>query len=270
MSMVNASFPSGHGGLPPAPSHMTQQEWSLRLELAACYRLFDWLGWSESIYNHITVRLPEALGQPEAFLINPYGLHYTEVTASNLLTIDIEGRKLSKSDWPVNPAGFVIHSAIHRARPDAHCVMHTHTTAGMAVACKQSGLRYDNFYAANLHGLVAHHDFEGVTTDAEEQPRLVASLGNCEVLVLRNHGLLTVGPHLPGAFARMWSVQRACEVQAVTDAMSGPNRTISADVLAAMPGQLQAMTQAASSTRRGDLPFQALLRRAGISYDTLA
>lgn len=255
---------------PHTPQGMRREEWLLRLELAACYRLFDWLGWSESIYNHITVRLPALPGQPERFLINPYGLHYTEVTAGNLVTIDVEGNKVCDSPWPVNPAGFVIHSAIHRARPDAHCVMHTHTTAGMAVACKHDGFRYDNFYAANLHGLVAHHDFEGVTTNEDEQPRLVASLGDGEVLVLRNHGLLTLGPHVPGAFARMWSTQRACEVQVMTDSMAGPNRAIPQSVLAGMPRQLQAMTQAAGNARRGELPFQALLRKAGISYQMLA
>ena len=267
---MNAPDGIRHAGVPPAPAGMAEDEWLLRLELAACYRLFDWLGWSESIYNHITVRLPAAHDGAERFLINPYGLHYTEVTASNLVTVDVQGRQLCNGRWPVNPAGFVIHSAIHRARPDAHCVMHTHTTAGMAVACKHEGLRYDNFSAANLYGLVAHHDFEGVTTSADEQPRLVASLGAAEVLVLRNHGLLSVGPHIPGAFARMWSVQRACEVQLATDAMAGANRSIPAAVLAAMPQQLQAMTQAAGATRRGELPFQALLRRAGIAYAALA
>jgi len=255
---------------PPAPAGMAEEEWCLRLELAACYRLFDWLGWAESIYNHITVRLPGAEGQSETFLINPYGLHYAEVTASNLVKVDVDGRKVCDSPWPVNPAGFVIHSAIHRARPDAHCVMHTHTTAGMAVACKHDGLRSDNFYSANLHGLVAHHDFEGVTTSLDEQPRLVASLGACEVLVLRNHGLLTIGPHVPGAFARMWSTQRACEVQMAADSMNGRNRVVPDSVLAAMPVQMRAMTQAAGGTRRGELPFEALLRRASISYEMLA
>lgn len=248
------------------PAHIDAQEWSLRLELAACYRLFDWMGWAESIYNHITVRLPDREGRPEAFLINPYGLHYAEVTASNLVRIDVEGRKLDDSLWPVNPAGFVIHSAVHRARPDAHCVMHTHTTAGMAVACKEEGLRSDNFYSAALHGLVAYHDFEGVTTDEAEQPRLVASLGSKEVLILRNHGLLVLGPHVPGAFGRMWSAQRACEVQLAADAMAGPNRAVPASVLERIPGQLQPMAQATGGARRGELAFEALLRRAGIGW----
>lgn len=246
------------------PAGMASEEWALRLELAACYRLFDWLGWSESIYNHITLRVPG-----EAFLINPYGLHYCEVTAGNLVKIDAAGRVLDGSGWPVNPAGFVIHSAIHAARSDAHCVMHTHTTAGIAVACKRDGLRSDNFYSAALHGLVAYHGFEGVTTSADEQPRLVASLGEREVLVLRNHGLLTVGPHVPGAFGRMWSVQRACEVQLASDSMAGANVPVPQAVLDAIPGQLRPMSAAAGIARRGELAFEAFLRKAGIAYTDL-
>jgi ribulose-5-phosphate 4-epimerase/fuculose-1-phosphate aldolase len=138
------------------------------------------------------------------------------------------------------------------------------------VACKHDGLRSDNFYSANLHGLVAHHDFEGVTTSADEQPRLLASLGDCEVLVLRSHGLLTLGPHVPGAFARMWSTQRACEVQMAADSMQGPNRVVPEAVLTAIPTQMKAMTQAAGGTRRGELAFVALLRRAGVTYTALA
>ena len=247
------------------PHGMAPEEWALRLELAACYRLFDALGWAESIYNHITLRVPG-----EAFLINPYGLHYGEVTAANLLKIDAEGRLLSDSPWPVNPAGFVVHSAIHRARPDAHCVMHTHTTAGMAVACKDGGLRSDNFYSAALHGQVAYHDFEGITTQADEQPRLLASLGQREVLILRNHGLLTVGPHVPAAFGRLWSVQRACEVQALSDAMAGANRAVPSEVLGAIPAQLRPMAQAGGAARRGELAFEAALRKARIVYTDLA
>ncbi|MGV3570565.1 MAG: class II aldolase/adducin family protein [Ramlibacter sp.] len=251
------------------PAGMRDEEWGLRLELAACYRLFDWLGWSESIYNHITLRVPGDAGG-EAFLINPYGLHYCEVTAANLLKIDADGALLADAPWPVNPAGFVIHAAIHRARPDAHCVMHTHTTAGIAVACKRDGLRSDNFYSAALHGLVAYHAFEGVTTGIEEQPRLVASLGQREVLVLRNHGLLTVGPHVPGAFGRMWSAQRACEIQLAADAAAGPNIPVPQCVLDAIPGQLRPMNAAAGPARRGELPFEAFLRKARIAYTDLS
>lgn len=260
--------------LPPTVQHsvdgMTDAEWQSRLELAACYRLFDWLGWSESIYNHITLRLPAQDDLAETFLINPYGLHYGEVTASNLVKIDLEGRKLDNSPWPINPAGFVIHSAVHRARRDAHCVMHTHTTAGMAVACKESGLRADNFYSVYLHPHVAYHAFEGITTSPEEQPRLLASLGDKEVLFLRNHGLLTCGAHVPAAFSRMWSAQRACEIQLATDSMAGPNRPVPPEVLSAIPAQLKPMEAAAGAVRFGELPFKALLRRAGIAYADIA
>ena len=155
------------------PADISAEEWALRLELAACYRLFAHLGWSEMIFNHITLRVP---GAEPHFLINPYGLHYSEVTARNLVKIDLAGAVIGESAYPINPAGFVIHSAIHANRPDAHCIIHTHTTAGIAVACKKEGLAFDNFYSAQFWGRVAYHDFEGVTTDLAEQQRLVASL----------------------------------------------------------------------------------------------
>ena len=196
-------------------------EWQARVELAACYRIFAMLGWTEMIYNHITVRLPDTVaGGAKQFLINPFGLHYSEVTASNLLKIDIEGNKLDADNpWPVNPAGFTIHGAIHENVPGAHCVMHTHTTNGLAVACTEGGLAQNNFYSAQLHGLVAYHDFEGITIHADEAPRLLASLGDKPLMILRNHGLLAVGPTLPLALVRLWTLQRACEVQVAQAAL---------------------------------------------------
>src|ERR1700761_2345884 len=150
-------------------------EHALRVKLAGTYRVFAMLGWTELIYNHISVRVP---GPHTHFLINPFGLHYSEVKASNLVKIDIDGRVVGDSPYPVNEAGFVIHSAIHRALPEAHCVMHTHTTAGVAVACTQNGIEYSNFYSAQLPDMVAYHDFEGITVYADEGPRLVADLGD--------------------------------------------------------------------------------------------
>jgi len=197
---------------------LDQTEWQLRQDLAACYRIFDHLGWVEMIYNHITVRIP---GPEHHFLINPFGLMYREVTASNLVKIDLEGRIIGASAWPVNPAGFVIHGAIHAAIPEAHCVMHTHTTAGMAVACKRHGLSLTNFYAAQLYGQIAYHDFEGITVNLEERQRLVANLGSRRQMILRNHGLLTWGETIPEAFVRMWTLQRACEIQMASEAMRG-------------------------------------------------
>ena len=199
---------------PRAPG-MHPDEWQARVQLAAAYRIFDMLGWTEMIYNHITVRLPESVsGGEKQFLINPFGLHYSEVTASNLLKIDVQGNKLdTHNPWPVNPAGFTIHAAIHENVPDAHCVMHTHTTTGLAVACTEGGLAQNNFYSAQLHDMVAYHDFEGITVHADEAPRLLASLGNRPLMILRNHGLLAAGPTLPLTFTRLWTLQRACDVQ---------------------------------------------------------
>jgi ribulose-5-phosphate 4-epimerase/fuculose-1-phosphate aldolase len=201
---------------------MHAEEWAARVQLAAAYRIFDMLGWAEMIYNHITVRLPDSVaGRDKQFLINPFGLHYSEVTASNLLKIDVHGNKLdAHNPWPVNPAGFTIHAAIHEHCPEAHCVMHTHTTNGLAVACTEGGLAQNNFYSAQLDGMVAYHDFEGITIHADEAPRLLASMGSKPLMILRNHGLLAAGATLPLAFVNLWTLQRACDVQ-VTQAALG-------------------------------------------------
>ena len=207
------------------PAHVSPEEWELRVELAACYRIFDHLGWVEMIFNHITVRVP---GPEHHFLINPFGLMYNEVTASNLLKIDVDGNVIGESDWPVNPAGFVIHSAIHANVPNAHCVMHTHTTAGMAVACKEAGLDWNNFYSAQIYNQVAYHDFEGITVEEGEKVRLLASMGDKRLMILRNHGLLAWGETVPEALVRLWTLQRACEVQIAAEGIpgvSGPRRT---------------------------------------------
>lgn len=250
------------------PAGIDQPEWALRLELAACYRLFDHLGWTEVIFNHITVRVPHGNDATPHYLINPFGLHYSEVTASNLIKIDVTGQAISATEHPVNVAGFVIHSAIHGARPDAHCIMHVHTTAGCAVACKESGLRQDNFYSAMLAGDIAYHDYMGVTTDLSEQPLLVKSLGAANHMILRNHGLLVIGDDVPTAFHRLWTLQRACEVQLASDAGLGPNRQIAPEILQRVPATEKAMsTGAVSNSRR---MFDAMVRRAGISYDALA
>jgi ribulose-5-phosphate 4-epimerase/fuculose-1-phosphate aldolase len=230
----------------------------LRKELAACYRLFDWLGWTELIFNHITVRLPRA-GDAQAYLINPFGLHYADVTSDNLVVVDLAGDQLTAGSARVNPAGFVIHSAIHAARPDAHCIMHLHTTAGCAIACKKDGLRHDNFYSAMLYGDVAYHDYEGVTTHLDEQPRLVASLGVCNHLILRNHGLLVAGPDIPTTFMRMWVMQRACEIQLASDTGHGANHVIEEDVLRKVSA-----SRVVADAHGRRIVFEAMLRRAGI------
>lgn len=238
----------------------TMTEGQLRTELAACYRLFDWLNWTELIFNHITVRLPGQSERKPEYLINQFGLHYAEVTPENLVRIDIDGDTPDGSSAEVNRAGFVIHSAIHRARADAHCIMHVHTTAGCAVSCKEEGLRHDNFYSAMLYGDVGYHDYEGVTTNVDEQPRLVTSLGRCNHLILRNHGLLVVGPDIPTAFNRLWTMQRACEIQLAADGGRGPNREIPDHILKTVPE-----TRVAGRGEVNRLIFDTMLRRAGIS-----
>ena len=207
-----------------SPQTMHADEWAARVELAACYRIFAMLGWTEMIYNHITVRLPSSVtGGDKQFLINPFGLHYSEVTASNLVKIDVAGKVLdgpvSEVQAKVNPAGFTVHAAIHDGVPDAHCIMHTHTTAGVAVACLEGGLQQNNFYTAQLHDMVAYHDFEGITIHADEGPRLLSSMGHKPALILRNHGLLVWGQTVPQTFAILWTLQRACEVQLATFSM---------------------------------------------------
>jgi ribulose-5-phosphate 4-epimerase/fuculose-1-phosphate aldolase len=214
---------------PSLEGRVSAEEWRTRIDLAAMYRIFDHLGWTEMIYNHITARVP---GTREHFLINPFGLLYREVTASNLVKIDVDGKKVADSPYPVNPAGFVIHSAIHRAVPDAHFVMHTHTTAGMAVACSPAGVENTNFYSAQIWGQIAYHDFEGITVRPDEAPRLLKSLGHKKLLILRNHGLLTVGETLSQTFARLWTLQRACEVQLATNALGRGAIAVSDEVAA--------------------------------------
>lgn len=207
---------------------ISEEERGLRIRLAACYRVFDYLGWTESIFNHITLRVP---GPETFFLINPFGLHYREVTASNLVAVDIHGNPVRPARYPVNLAGFVTHSAIHEHVPAAHCIMHTHTTAGSAVACLEEGLSHDTFYGAQLHGRVAYHDFEGVTVNAEERARMAASIGEKRLVILRNHGLLAWGETLEEAFMWLWLLQRGCEVQ-IAAAQAGRLRRLSAQVLA--------------------------------------
>ncbi|AOY92299.1 class II aldolase [Cupriavidus sp. USMAA2-4] len=215
----------------PASCHPL--EWEARVKLAACYRIFDRLGWTELIYNHITLRLPaEASCGADGgahFLINPFGLRYAEVKASNLVKVDLAGKVVGDSRWPVNPAGFTVHAAIHAGIAGAHCVMHTHTTAGMAVACSAAGLSMSNFYAAQLFDKVAYHPFEGITVHEDEGPRLVRHIGDKPAVILRNHGLLAWGDTLARTFSTLWLLNRACEIQLATLSM-GAALPVSEDI----------------------------------------
>ena len=248
--------------LRPAPCR--PEEWRLRVELAACYRVFDRLGWTELLFNHITLRVP---GSAPSFLINPFGLHYGEVTAANLVRIDHRGVPLEPTPHRVNRAGFVIHSAIHGARADAHCVMHTHTTAGIAIACKQAGLGHDDFYGAQLFGDVAYHTFEGITVHEDEGPRLIASLGDKRVLVLRNHGLLVVGADVFDAFRRIWTLHRACEVQVAVRSLPGADLALGDDVRRACARDADVFEPHDVLNR---MLLLGVLRKAGVSGAELA
>ena len=200
-------------------SRMSDAEWQARQDLAVCYRIFAMKGWDEMIFNHITVKVPD---EEDAFLINPFGLHFSEVKASNLVKIDIDGNKLDDNPYPVNKAGFVQHSLFHRVLPDAHAIIHTHTTATTAVCSLEGGLQPVNFYACNFIGQLAYHDFEGVTVREEEGERLVRNLGDKRILMLRNHGPVVMGRSLPEAFLKYWALQRACEIQLSTMSMGRP------------------------------------------------
>ena len=206
---------------------VSEAEWAARVQLAAAYRIFDHLGWGELIYNHISMRVP---GPDAHFLLNPFGLHYSEARASNLVKVDVRGNIVGESDWPINPAGFTFHGKIHETLPDAHCVMHVHTTPKMAVCCLGDGLSYTYFYAAQLFGKVAYHDFEGITVHADEGERILASAGGKQVLLLRNDAPVTIGHTLAQAFGLMWLLNRACEVQLATLSMGKP-RAIAQPVL---------------------------------------
>src|SRR5918911_4355590 len=192
-------------------SSTTKIERDLRIQLAAAYRVADFLGWSELIYTHISARIP---GPEHHFLINPYGLRFDEVTASNLVKIDVEGNPVTPQEHKAKKAGFIIHSAIHMARPDAGCVWHMHTLAGMAVAGQEEGLLPVHMYSHNFWQRVSYHDFEGPSMRLDERERLVKSLGTeNQALILRNHGLLTIGRTIPEAFIPFWRLNRACEIQ---------------------------------------------------------
>lgn len=189
---------------------VSDAEWRLRCELAAAYRLVAHFGWDELIFTHLTLRLP---GDAHHFLINPFGLLFEEVTASSLVRIDLDGNKVAESPYPINPAGFTIHSAIHAARTDAQAVLHVHTIAATAIASQTEGLLPLTQDALTQWGDIAYHDYEGLALDDGEKDRLVADLGSQSSMILRNHGLLTVGETVGDAFLRLFFLQRACEMQ---------------------------------------------------------
>lgn len=237
----------------PAADGPNSVEWRLRVELAACYRLVAKYRMTDTVYTHISARLP---GPERHFLINPYGLMWEEITASNLVKIDLEGRKVAASPYDVNAAGFTIHSAIHMGRSDVVCVLHTHTRAGVAVSSLKDGLLPSNQFALQFYGRVAYHDYEGIALDLDERQRIIASLGAHPTLILRNHGLLTVGRTVAEAFILMYYLERSCEVQLAIQATGAEVLMPSPEVCAKVAAQSD-MSDPAWAL----LPWDAMLRQ---------
>lgn len=242
----------------PKPTSVRDQvpaeEWQVRVDLAAAYRLVALHGWDDLIFTHISARVP---GGDHHFLLNPYGMMFDEVTASNLVKIDLQGNKVTDSSYLINPAGFTIHSAVHEAREDALCVMHLHTRNGIAVSAQKDGLLPLSQQAMFALGSLAYHDYEGLALDEEEKPRLVADLGNKKYLVLRNHGLLTVGRTVAEAFLGMFMLERACEIQILAQSGGGELLPIPKEIIGRVASQMDAVTVGMGAT----LTWPGLLRK---------
>ena len=228
--------------IPSMKELVTPEEWQLRCDLAACYRLVALYGMSDLVFTHISAKLPASVtGGEEQFLINPYGLLFDEITASSLVKVDMACNKLHESPFSVNPAGFTIHSAVHAARPDVACVLHTHTRAGVAVSAQQAGVLPISQQSTFVLASLAYHDYEGVALRDDERPRLVADMGMANHLMLRNHGLLVAGPTIAEAFMTMYNFENACRIQ--IDAQAGGGELVHFDPVpqAIVDGTAQAM-----------------------------
>lgn len=239
----------------PSKKHLVSaEEWQLRVDLAAAYRLIAHYGWDDLIFTHVSVRIP---GDDHHFLINPYGMMFDEITASSLVRVDQEGNKLNPDDFDINPAGFTIHSAIHAVREDVVCVMHTHTTEGVAVSAQQEGLlplsQQSLFPLSNL----AYHDYEGVALREDEKVRLQQDLGNNNFMILRNHGLLTTGNSVADTFLGMYILQKACEVQIQALAGNRPLTPVPAGIVDTIRQQAAQVTRGMG----GNLAWPGLLRK---------
>lgn len=244
--------------IPSVKELVSAEEWALRVDLAACYRLVSLYGWTDLIFTHISAKLPRTVsGDAHQFLINPYGLLFEEVTASSLIKIDMEGNKLTDSPFNVNRAGFVIHAAVHATRDDAAFVIHAHTRAGVAVSAQKCGLLPISQQATLLLDSLGYHDYEGIAVHEDEQVRLQRDLGRNNHLILRNHGLLTVGETAADAFMAMYSLESACQIQLSAQA-GGELLPIPPKVLA---GVSEAVALMDGQTTRGKLAWPALLRR---------
>jgi ribulose-5-phosphate 4-epimerase/fuculose-1-phosphate aldolase len=235
-------------------SQVSAQEWQARVDLAACYRMVAHYGWEDLVFTHISARIE---GPEHHFLINPYGMLFEEVTASSLVKVDLQGNKVMASEFEVNPAGFVIHSAVHEARDDAQCVMHLHTTEGIAISVLEQGLRPYSQQSLFALSSLSYHEYEGVALNPEEKIRLVSDLGNTNFMILRNHGLLTCGESIPDTFLAMFILQRACEIQLKAQATGEPLVPISSQILAGIKAQASEVTKGIG----GKLAWPGILRK---------
>ena len=233
---------------------VSQQEWKARVDLAAAYRMVAHYGWDDLIFTHISARVP---GPEHHFLINPYGMMFDEVTASSLVKVNLQGEKVMESDYDINPAGFVIHSAVHEAREDAQCVMHLHTTAGIAVSTQKQGLLPLSQQSLFALSSMSYHEYEGVALNPDEKKRLVADLGSTNFMILRNHGLLTCADSIADAFLGMFLLQRSCEIQLQAQASGQELIPIPEQILAGIRAQAQQVTRSAG----GALAWPGILRQ---------
>jgi ribulose-5-phosphate 4-epimerase/fuculose-1-phosphate aldolase len=242
--------------IPALRDTVSSEEWAVRVDLAACYRLVAHYGWEDLVFTHITARVPSTEDQ---FLINPYGMFFDEITASSLVKIDVHGTKLQDSPYPVNPAGFVIHSAIHAARHDAKCVLHTHTLNGVAVSTQRAGLLPISQHSISVLASLGYHDFEGPALRDDEKPRLVADLGDRTSLILKNHGLLTVGESVAEAFVAMYYLEASCAIQVRAQSGGGELIPVPKDIIETTSAQVMAAGRPGGS--RAMLVWPGLLRR---------
>ncbi|MEP7702596.1 class II aldolase/adducin family protein [Paraglaciecola sp. 25GB23A] len=233
---------------------VSSEEWQLRVDLAACYRAVAMYGWDDLVFTHISARVP---GPEHHFLINPYGMMFEEVTASSLVKVDLQGNKVMPSDYDINPAGFVIHSAVHEAREDAHCVLHLHTAAGIAISATKQGLLPLSQQSLFALSSLSYHDYEGVALNPDEKVRLVADLGETNFMILRNHGLLTCASSIADAFLFMYLLERSCEIQLKAQSTGCDLLPIPDVILGGIRTQAQQVTRSAG----GALAWPGILRK---------
>lgn len=239
-------------------SQVSAEEWQQRVELAACYRMIAHLGWDDLVFTHISARVP---GPDEHFLLNPYGMMFEEVTASSLVKVDLDGNKVVESPHEINPAGFVIHSAVHSARPDAQCVIHLHTAEGVAVSAQKAGLLPITQTALYVIPTLSYHAYEGVALKDEEKPRLQADLGRTNTMILENHGLLSLGRSIGAAFLSMFTLQRACEAQIMAQAGGSELRFVADEIVKDVPAQGKAVLKAAGGVSGAARAWPAVMRK---------